>query len=75
MPAKPPSQLAPSTSLLQTTLAKLRDAGQTNREIGTYFEQLTACYFRHEPKFRDTYSKVEHYADSAATTSLSRRRL
>lgn len=48
-------------SLLQT----YRDNSQTEREKGTYFEELIRTYFRHEPRFADLYSGVWLYSDWA----------
>ena len=50
---------------LQKLLDTYRSAARTEREKGTYFEDLILCYFRNEPKYRDLYEKVWTYADWA----------
>jgi predicted helicase len=50
-----------------TALSKLldsfRNAAVTEREKGTYFEELTVWYLQNEPSYRDLYSDVWFYAD------------
>lgn len=48
---------------LQTLLATFRKAAVTEREKGTYFEELCIQYLRHEATYRDLYSHVWTYAD------------
>jgi len=48
---------------LQTLLAKFRAAAVSEREKGTYFEELCIQYLRNEPTYRDLYSDVWTYAD------------
>lgn len=50
---------------LQKLLDDYRAAARTEREKGTYFEDLILCYFRHEPKYRELYESVWTYADWA----------
>jgi predicted helicase len=50
-------------SPLHRILAKYRATSQTEREKGSYFEELIHTYFRHEPRFADLYSDVWLYAD------------
>jgi predicted helicase len=50
---------------LQKILEKYRATSQTEREKGTYFEELIRTYFRNEPRFADLYSDVWLYADWA----------
>ena len=50
---------------LQKLLDAYRSAARTEREKGTYFEELILCYFRNEPKYRDLYEEVWMYADWA----------
>ena len=45
-------------SPLQGILQSFRDAAKTEREKGTYFEELSQLYLRHEPMFADMYSDV-----------------
>ncbi len=54
-------------SALQTILATYRATSKTEREKGTYFEELIRTYFRNEPKYRDLYSYVLLYSDWANT--------
>ena len=50
---------------LQELLGSYRDAAKTEREKGTYFEELVCTYFRHEATYRDLYSDVWLYGDWA----------
>jgi len=50
---------------LQKILAAYRATSQTEREKGTYFEELIRTYFRNEPRFADLYSDVWLYTDWA----------
>ncbi len=50
---------------LQKLLDSFRTAAVTEREKGTYFEELTRTYLRHEATYRDLYSDVWLYADWA----------
>ena len=50
---------------LETLLNQYRSLSQTEREKGTYFEQLVQCYLKHEPCYADLYSDVWMYADWA----------
>lgn len=52
-------------SALKTLLDTYRHAAATEREKGTYFEELILCYLRHEASYRDLYSQVLTYADWA----------
>jgi len=52
-------------SALQELLSLYRQASQTEREKGTYFEELTITYLRHEASYKDLYSDVWTYADWA----------
>ena len=49
-----------------SALSSLPDAyhtiAQPQREKGTYFEDLTVCYLRNEPKYRDLYESVLTHA-------------
>jgi predicted helicase len=47
---------------LQTLLTTYRDAAVTEREKGTYFEELIITYLRNEATYADLYSKVWTYA-------------
>lgn len=50
---------------LETLLARYRAAAQTEREKGTYFEELIRAYFRHEASYADLYADVWLFADWA----------
>lgn len=58
---------------LQTLLATYRNAAVTEREKGTYFEDLIATYLRNEATYRDLYQKVWRYADWATEKGLDAR--
>ena len=50
---------------LQTILTTYRATSHTEREKGSYFEELIRTYFRHEATYADLYSHVWLYADWA----------
>ena len=50
---------------LQNLLAKYRKTAQTEREKGTYFEELIICYLKNEATYKDLYSDIWTYADWA----------
>lgn len=50
---------------LQDLLNQFRQHAKTEREKGTYFEDLTRCYLQHEPVYRDLYGRVETFANWA----------
>lgn len=52
-------------SALQDILTKYRATSLTEREKGTYFEELIRTYFRFEASYADLYSNVWLYADWA----------
>lgn len=54
-----------SSSALQTLLTTYRQAAVSEREKGTYFEDLICTYLRNEATYRDLYAKVWTYADWA----------
>lgn len=58
---------------LQTLLDTYRKAAQTQREKGTYFEDLIIAYLRNEASYRDLYSQVWTYADWAREQGLDAR--
>ena len=53
------------SSPLQKILAQYRATSQTEREKGTYFEELIRTYFRFEASYADLYSDVWLFADWA----------
>ena len=48
---------------IESILANYRSTAHSEKEKGTYFEELIRTYFRHEPRFTDLYSEVWLYAD------------
>ncbi|TGL17402.1 DEAD/DEAH box helicase, partial [Leptospira bourretii] len=50
---------------LLSILYKFREAAKSEREKGTYFEELVLLYFRNEPYYKDYYSDVWMYSDWA----------
>ncbi len=52
-------------SALQTLLATFRAAAVTEREKGTYFEELIICYLKNEATYRDLYSDVWPFGEWA----------
>ncbi|OOG49283.1 damage-inducible protein [Rhodanobacter sp. C06] len=60
-------------SALHDLLSTFRQAAVTEREKGTYFEELTLAYLRNEASYRDLYSQVWTYADWAKSQGLDGR--
>ena len=58
---------------LQHILANYREGSLTQREKGTYFEELMLCYFKNEAAYKDLYSSVWLYADWAREQGLDAR--
>ena len=58
-------------SALSSLLDSFRAAAVTEREKGTYFEELVCVYLRNEATYRDLYEKVWTYADWAKERDLS----
>ncbi len=56
---------------LQKILAAYRATSQTEREKGTYFEELIRTYFRFEASYADLYSDVWLFADWAKAHGFS----
>jgi predicted helicase len=52
-------------SPLQSLLDGFRNAAVTEREKGTYFEELIVLYLKNEPRYEDLYDGVWMYADWA----------
>ena len=52
-------------SHLQSILATFRGTSHSEREKGTYFEELICTYFRFEATYADLYSQVWLYSDWA----------
>lgn len=58
---------------LSRLLDTYRTAAASEREKGTYFEELMLAYLRNEASYRDLYAKVWTYADWAAEQGLDKR--
>ena len=58
---------------LQDILNTYREESQTEREKGTYFEELIRTYFRYEATYADLYSDVWFYSDWAKEQGLDAR--
>ncbi|MDD2734939.1 MAG: DEAD/DEAH box helicase family protein [Desulfuromonadaceae bacterium] len=58
---------------LKTLLDGFRTAAVTEREKGTYFEELICTYLRNEAIYHDLYSDVWTYADWATLQGLDGR--
>ncbi|WP_234267608.1 DEAD/DEAH box helicase [Hydrogenophaga sp. NFH-34] len=58
---------------LQEILECYRQSSQSEREKGTYFEELILCYLRNEATYRDLYSEVWTYGEWAAIQGLDKR--
>ncbi|SDB66294.1 type ISP restriction/modification enzyme [Pseudomonas sp. NFACC13-1] len=58
-------------SALSALLHTYRSASVTEREKGTYFEELICAYLRNEATYRDLYDKVWTYANWAKEQGLS----
>lgn len=60
-------------SALSSLLNTYRSASVTEREKGTYFEELICAYLRNEATYRDLYDKVWMYGDWAKEQGLDGR--
>lgn len=60
-------------SALSALLDTYRATSVTEREKGTYFEELICAYLRNEATYRDLYDKVWTYADWAKEQGLDGR--
>lgn len=58
---------------LHALLNTYRNASVTEREKGTYFEELICTYLRNEATYRDLYSKVWTYTDWARQQGIDAR--
>ena len=58
-------------SSLSALLDTYRSASVTEREKGTYFEELICAYLRNEATYRDLYEQVWTYAEWAKERGLS----
>ena len=60
-------------SSLKSLLNAYRQKSLTEREKGTYFEELMLCYLRHEASYQNLYQQVWTYAEWARAQNLDRR--
>jgi len=60
-------------SALHELLDTYRNAAVTEREKGTYFEELICAYLRHEATYQDLYEQVWTYADWAREQGMDAR--
>lgn len=58
---------------LSSLLDHYRQSSQSEREKGTYFEELMLCYLRNEATYCDLYSDVWTYGDWAEAQGLDKR--
>ena len=58
---------------LSSLLDHYRNSSMSEREKGTYFEELMLCYLRNEATYRDLYSEVWSYGEWAAQQGLDKR--
>jgi predicted helicase len=58
---------------LHDLLTTYRNAALSEREKGTYFEELICTYLRNEATYRDLYSKVWTYTDWARDQGIDAR--
>ena len=64
---------AESKTPLEKILDNFRKASVTEREKGTYFEELIICYLKNEASYRDLYSDVMTYAQWAERMGYDRK--
>lgn len=68
---------APASQSPVSALSKLLNAYRigsvSEREKGTYFEELILCYLRNEATYRDIYSRVWTYSDWASEQGIHRQ--
>ena len=57
---------------LSHLLDTYRNAAASEREKGTYFEELIVCYLRNEATYKDLYAQVWPYGDWAVSQGLDR---
>lgn len=57
---------------LQNLLHSLRESSKSEREKGTYFEELCVNYFRNEPIYKALYSQVQTFGQWAASQGLDK---
>lgn len=59
-------------SALQNLLHSLRESSKSEREKGTYFEELCVNYFRNEPIYKALYRQVQTFGQWAASQGLDK---
>jgi len=59
------------SSKLYSLLDSYRQSSKTNRELGTYFEELVVAYFENDDIQKQFYNKVWSYADWVEETGLA----
>lgn len=72
-PVGPTFERQANMTALEKLLDTFRHAAVTEREKGTYFEELIVCYLRNEADYRDRYSDVWTYAEWANLQGLDKR--
>lgn len=60
-------------STLSKILDTFRNTAMSEREKGTYFEELVLAYFQNEASYKDLYDNVWTYADWAKEQGLDQR--
>lgn len=58
---------------LENLLSHYRTQSKSEREKGTYFEELITCYLRNEASYRDLYSQVWTYSEWAREQGIDGR--
>lgn len=61
------------STALTRLLDTFRSAAVTEREKGTYFEELIVCYLRNEAAYRDRYSEVWTFSQWAELQGMDKR--
>lgn len=59
--------------MIRSIINKFREKSLTEREKGSYFEELILIYLRNESSYKDLYSKVWLYSDWAKEQGLDGR--
>lgn len=60
-------------SALKKLLENYRQTSKTEREKGTYFEELIVTYFKNEPTYKNLYSDIWLYSDWAVEQGVDAR--
>ncbi|MGV2002531.1 DEAD/DEAH box helicase [Agrobacterium sp. 22-3574b1] len=59
------------SSALRKLLDEYRSGARTEREKGTYFEELAKVFFEHDPQYAQRFNRVWTYADFAKEGGIS----